>query len=280
MHNNASLDPLSEIKNLRLTNVNKIIIGNININSLLNKFEQLKELVIKHIDVLVITERQLDDSFPTSQFLMKGFAEPFRLDRNRNGGGVMIYIREDIPSRLLLKDVFPSDIEGLYIELNFRKCKWLLIGTYHSPSQSDQYYFNNLDKSLDTYSNYEKNLLVGDFNAQTTYQYSSSFLYQHELSSIVKESTCFKNVSNPSCIDLFLTNSVLSFQHTLTVSCGLSDFHKLVMTVLKTTFSKNKPREIVYRNYKYFNSQNFIDELKFVFQKKILILVVNLTKRF
>ena len=40
------------------------------------------------------------------------------------------------------------------------------------------------------------------------------------------------------------------------------------MAVLKTTFSKNKPREIVYRNYKYFNSQNFNDELKFVFSKE------------
>ena len=38
----------------------------------------------------------------------------------------------------------------------------------------------------------------------------------------------FKNVSNPSCIDLFLTNSALSLQHTLTVSCELSVFHKLV----------------------------------------------------
>ena len=63
--NDASLDPLSEIKNLRLRNVNKVIIGNININSLPNKFEQLNELVIKHIDVLVFTETKLDDSFPT-----------------------------------------------------------------------------------------------------------------------------------------------------------------------------------------------------------------------
>ena len=45
-------------------------------------------------------------------------------------------------------------------------------------------------------------------------------------------------------------------------------FHELVMTVFKTTFSKNKPREIVYRNYKYFNSQNFNDKLKFVFSKE------------
>ena len=101
---------------------------------------------MKHIDILVITETKLDNSLPTSQFLVKGFAELFRLDRNRNGGGVMIYIRDDIPSRLLSEHVFPSDIEGLFIELNFRKYKWLLLGTYHPLSKSDQYYFNKLDK--------------------------------------------------------------------------------------------------------------------------------------
>ena len=71
---------------------------------------------------------------------------------------------------------------------------WLLLRTYHPPSKSDQYYFNNLDKSLDTYSDNEKNLLVGDLNAQTK--------DQHELSSIFKGNTCFKNASNPNCIDL------------------------------------------------------------------------------
>ena len=132
--NDASLDPLSEIKNLRLRNINKVITGNININSLPNKFEQLKEFVKKHIDIPVITETKLYNSFPTSQFLVKSFAEPFRLDQNRNGGGVIIYIRDDIPSRILSKHVFPSVTEGLFIELNFRKCKWLLLGTYHPPS--------------------------------------------------------------------------------------------------------------------------------------------------
>ena len=57
----------------------------------------------------------------------------------------------------------------------------------HCPSQSDQYYFNNLDKSLDTYSNYEKTFLVGEFNTKTTDHYLSSFLYQHELSRTFKE---------------------------------------------------------------------------------------------
>ena len=66
--NDASLDPLPEFKNLQLRNTNKVIIGNININSLPNKFKQLKELVMKHTDVLVITETKLDDSFLLRSF--------------------------------------------------------------------------------------------------------------------------------------------------------------------------------------------------------------------
>ena len=101
--------------------------------------------MLKYVDVLVITETKLDDTFLTSQFLVTGFSVPYRLDRNRTGGGIMIFIHDDIPSRVLTKHVLPDDIEDLFIELNFRKTKWLLFPAYHPPTQSDSYYFNNLD---------------------------------------------------------------------------------------------------------------------------------------
>ena len=75
----VSLDPISEIKNLRLKKINEAIISNININSFSNKSKQLKELGMKHIDALIITEIKLDSLFPTSELLSKGFSEPFRL---------------------------------------------------------------------------------------------------------------------------------------------------------------------------------------------------------
>ena len=132
---------LFEIEVLRLRNPNKIIIENLNINSLPNKFDQLKDTVLNYIDVLVLTETKIDDSFPTAQFLVRGFSKPYRLDRNSNGGGVMIYVREDISCKKLEKHNFPHDVEGIFVELNFRKCKWLLFGTYHQPSQNDLYFF-------------------------------------------------------------------------------------------------------------------------------------------
>ena len=88
---------ITKFENLRLRNVNKVIIC----NSLPNKFDQLTEIVLKYVDVLVVTETKLDDAFLTSQFLVTGFSVPYRLDRNRNGGGIMIFIRDDIPSRVL-----------------------------------------------------------------------------------------------------------------------------------------------------------------------------------
>ena len=75
------------------------------------------------LDILIVTETKLDDNFPISQFHIDGFSKPYRLERNRNGGGVIIYVREDIPSKILTKHILHTDIEALFIELNFRKSK-------------------------------------------------------------------------------------------------------------------------------------------------------------
>ena len=87
---------ITEIKNLRFRNLNKVKFGTLNINFLPNNFDQLRETVLKYVDVLAVTETKLDDTFLESQFLVTGFSVPYRLDRNRNGGGNMIFIRDDI----------------------------------------------------------------------------------------------------------------------------------------------------------------------------------------
>ena len=103
---------------------------------------------------MILTETKSGDSFPNLQFLADGFSEPFRIDRNRSGGGVMIYVWDNIPSKLLTKHFLPNDIKSLLVKLNFRKRQWFLQRTYHPPSQSDQYFFENVDKALDMYSYY------------------------------------------------------------------------------------------------------------------------------
>ena len=83
----------------------------------------------------------------------------------------------------------------------------------------------------------------------------------YDLRNLVKENTCFKSIENPSCVDLFLTNCVRCFQNTKAITTGISDCHKMIITVLKMTFKKAKPREILYRSYKNYNEDMFREDL-------------------
>ena len=83
-----------------------------------------------------------------------------------------------------------------------------------------------------------------------------TFLYQLNLTNIVKEGTCFKNSSKPSTIDLFLSNNSSYFQNTKTFFTGFPNFHKLVTTTLKISIPKNKLLQMNYRNYKHFNNDS------------------------
>ena len=78
----------------------------------------------------------------------------------------------------------------------------------------------------------------------------------------MKEKTCFKSLENPSCIDLFITNSYQSFQNTVTISTGLSDFHCMVVTVLKTTFPKAKPKVVPYMDFSKFDEHEFLRDIQ------------------
>ena len=175
---------------------------------------------------------------------------------------LMIFVRDHIPSKEIKVNFLPSDIQCLFIELNIRKVKWL-VGCYHPPSQNDDYYFCNLSKALDSLnSNYEKFLVIGDFNSEDHEIEISSFLNNHETKNIVKEKICFKSVLNPSCVDLFITSSPKSFQHTHSFPHGLSDHHNLVVTVLKNTFGKQKSNVRYYRDWGKFDNAVFRTELR------------------
>ena len=80
--------------------------------------ESLINIINNNIDILMISETKLDPSFPTGQFHIHGFSELYRLDRNSSGGGMLLYFREDIPSKLILTKMA---IEGFFVEIKLRK---------------------------------------------------------------------------------------------------------------------------------------------------------------
>ena len=64
-----------------------------------------------------------------------------------------------------------------------------------------------------------------------------------------------------TAIDIMLTNRPHCFQKTSTVATGLSDFHKMIISCLKTTFKKIPPKKIFFRDYKKFDEQDFLYDL-------------------
>ena len=246
-----------ELKCLRLANKNNLLLGYININSIRNKIEQLASIISDSFDVIAIAETKLDETFPTSQFIIDSYMKPYRYDRNKHGGGLLVYVKVGIPSKHLQVYSFPDDIEVIVVEINLKKQKWLLLCLYRPPSQSQAYFFGEIEKSLDFFSSkFENFMLIGDLNCETDDNTLIDLMDSYNLVNLVKDPTCYKS-SRPRCIDLILTNRKHSCTNTSTFETGLSDFHKMIITVLKGGFLKRGPRIIEYRDYSKYNTLDF-----------------------
>ena len=246
--------------------MNKLIIRHLNINSLRNNIELLAQQIKDNVDILMISETKLDESFPTSQFFMNGFSCPHRLDRNcSGGGGILLYIRQDIPSKLL--SIERDLTEAFFVEINLHNGKkWLISCSYNPKRASFVNHLSALSKCTDIYSSkYDNLIFLGDFNAEVEDTDIKNFCSSYNLASKVNMATCYENLDKPTFIDLILTNSPGSFQNSCVVETGLSDFYKMVVTVMKTSYRKSQPKIIHYRSYKNFSNDILRDSLQKIF---------------
>ena len=163
-------------------------------NSIRNNFEPFKKLMKGNLDIIVVTEPKLDESFPQQQFKIEGYNLPFRLGRNSNGGGILVYVREDIPCREIEKrHSSKPNLEGIFLELNLRRSKILLFGGYNYNKSNIDTFLGNLGEILDQYlSKFEHFLLLGDFNSEIHEPSISNFGETYNLKNIINEPTCYK----------------------------------------------------------------------------------------
>ena len=113
-------------------------------------------------------------------------------------------------------------------------------------------------------SDYEKMVFLGDFNVKNDEHHMKSFCENFGLKNITRQPTCCKNPSNPEFIDLILTNVPRNFQSTCVVETGLSDFHLMILTVMRKSFKKYQPKTIlgdIYSSYKNFSNEKYRETL-------------------
>ena len=208
----------------------------------------------------MISETKLDESFPEGQFFIDGCHAPFSYDRNGNGGGILLYVCENIPAKVIYCD-FPSS-ESFFVGINLHKKKWLINFSYNPQKNNIGSHLNVITKTLDIYyGKYDNVVFLGDFNAGNKETTMKSFCESYNLTKLIKQPTCFKKPGKPSCIDLVLTNRPKSFQATSVTETGLSDFHRMTVSVLKMHFRKLPPRIISYRDFSNYHNANFINTL-------------------
>ena len=256
-------DPKSTLRHLKNKNADRPVIGQLNINFIAPKFEPLVSLVKDNVDLLMISETKVDDTYPTTQFKIDGYSKPIRLDRNRHGGGIMIFTRDDLTCHKLNSHNLPSDVECIFMEMRIRQSAWLIVGGYNPHKNNISYFLHHVGRELDKFlPKYENLLILGDWNSTVTEKEMKEFCEMYNLENLIKEPTCYKSTENPSSIDIMLTNKKLSFQNSTTLETGLSDFHKMTLTVLKRYFKKKDPITITYRDLKSFNGLKFREDIK------------------
>ena len=107
----------------------------LNVDSLLSKFDELRDIT-NHIRpaILGITESKLDSSVTNAEVNINGYSI-IRNDRNRNGGGVACYIRNDLCFNI--KNIFSNSIEHAFFEILIPKVKPITIGIFYRPPNAN-----------------------------------------------------------------------------------------------------------------------------------------------
>ena len=180
-----------------------------------------------------------------------------------------------------LKDYETQICETICSEFTISKRKWICFSVYRPPSYNNLIIlFEELTKSvckaLNTYDNI---IVMSNFNIDINkydaigHEKLDVFCNTLNLTNLAKSKTCYTN-NYKLIIDLFLTNKPRSFQFTSVTETGLSDYHRLITTFMKSHFSRLKPKIIHYRNFKTFDEQNVIADVKnadFLLKQTILM---------
>ena len=171
--------------------------------------------------------------------MLENYGIPYRFDRNSNGGGLLLYVREDIPSKFL-KVKSDCNIESICVEVNLRKRKWFINGSFNPNKNFISNHLECLNRIIDEYSKiYQNFLFLEDFSASVSEKCLAEFCILNGLTSLIKKPACFKNTNWPTSIDLILTNQPSCLK---VFETGFSDLPLLTATEFKMSF-KNSNRK-------------------------------------
>ena len=190
-----------------------------------------------------------------------------RRDRNKHGGGVCFYLRNTITfsSQYQLEN---NDLELIALEIQKPNSCPFLIATWYRPPKTPLDYLKKFEMFLnEADARYSEIYILGDLNCNilsnplevhTTHLLDSIVDYQ--LAQLIKEPTRV-NAKSQTLIDVFITNKEDNNSHSGVYTLSIND-HNLIYAVRKIGLPRGQPKFIQSRNFKHFNEENFLTDLK------------------
>ena len=253
----CSVAPLS-------VNFNNFKISCLNVRSLYPKVDEVRNFVKTHnFDVFIANETWLDESFSNKHIEILNY-DVIRRDRNRQGGGVCIYIKSDMKYTVL--NGYGVDLESAWISIDIDAEKFVIGTIYRPPSAVKNYddkIFDTLEKLTVTYDNV---ILLGDLNIDCLRRNMSNTCLIRGLEDLfgmrqlVEEATR----ETPTCaslIDVILTTVPNFHSGTKVLKISLSDHYCVQTTLKKQQKSSAKHKSVTFRNFKNFDKEKFLNDI-------------------
>ena len=248
----------------------------VNINSLFPKIDEIRAIAdTTKASVIGITESKLDSTITDAEVSIDGYNH-IRNDRNRHGGGVACYIREDICYNT--HSSLSKDIEGIMFDVLSPKTKPFTVGVFYRPPDQNDFlnlittHFSELDFDASEF------YFLGDFNINTLQngrnilrikksvpkneQFSGlqkqyiEFCSAFGLKQVIVEPTRI-TCGTSTLIDHILTNCAVKISQSGVIEVGLSD-HQMIFCTRKIWRMKyNTHKQIKFRSFKNYTKEQY-----------------------
>ena len=210
---------------------------------------------------------RLDGTIDNNEVNITGY-DLIRKDRNRNGGGVAIYIRNVIPYTIC-NHLLSSTVEAICIEINKPNSKPLLISTWYRPPDAKIELLVHFENFLQNIDEEDKNFVItGDFNCNFLSTENNN-QHTNKLIELINEYQLQQLITSPTRItprtktllDIIITKiGDTKIIESGVIHLGISD-HSLVYACRKVSIPKAKPKVVETRQFKHFNITNFQQDL-------------------
>lgn len=239
-------------------------IAHLNIHYLYPKLDEIRHICSEHpeLDVLCICETFLSEQFCDSELKIDNY-DMYRRDRQSNGGGQVIYVKQSIHC-VRRHDIESVDIETMILEIRLNKQKSFILGYVYRPPSANNDWFDCIDVLLDRISAEDKELiLLGDFNFNLLLPDSSNkkwldIVNTNNLTQLITSATRV-NDKTETLIDHIYTNNPDNILESAVPILSVSDHYPVICTRKLLSNSDKGPvhKQITYRSHKHLNPNSF-----------------------